>query len=114
MEQALEAEKSLLDEVLQIEPTQRVELLRQRYSSTPNRVVIDIGRVVTRVMKQTAGEPIVIRRAKAFAATVRGVPTRIFPDELLVGWIFSEPGGTEFPAERGYGLEKELDTLSTR
>jgi formate C-acetyltransferase len=95
-------------------PTPRVERLRERYLNTPNKVVIDIGRIVTRVMKETEGEPIVIRRAKAFAATVRGVPTNIFADELLVGWIFSEPRGTEFPVERGYGLEKELDTLSTR
>lgn len=106
MEQVLEREKSLLDKVFYIEPTPRVERLRQRYSDTKNRAVIDISRNVTRVMKETEGEPIVIRRAKAFAATVRGVPTNIYPDELLVGWIFSEPRGTEFPVEQGFGLRK--------
>ncbi len=107
-------EQSLRERVLTIDPTPRVERLRQRYLNSPDKVVIDIGRIVTRVMRETEGEPIVTRRAKAFAATVRGAPTNIFSDELLVGWIFSEPRCTEFPIERGYGLEKELDTLSTR
>jgi len=114
MAQVLEKEKRLVDEVFEIKPTPRVERLRQRYLDTKNKAVIDISRNVTKVMKETVGEPIVIRRAKAFAATVRGVPTNIYPDELLVGWIFSEPRGTEFPVEQGFGLEKELDTLSTR
>ena len=114
MAQVLEKEKSLVNEVFEIEPTPRVDRLRQRYLNTKNKAVIDISRIVTRVMKETEGESIVTRRAKAFAATVRGVPTNIYPDELLVGWIFSEPRGTEFPVEQGYGLEKELDTLSTR
>ena len=85
MEQMVEREKSSLDNVLDVEPTPRVERLRQRYLNTKNKAVIDISRIVTRVMKETEGESIVTRRAKAFAATVRGVPTNIFPDELLVG-----------------------------
>ncbi len=118
MVQVLEREKSLRDRVMTIKPTPRVERLRERYLDTKNKAVIDISRIVTKVMKETEGEPIVTRRAKAFAATVRGVPINIYPDELFVGWLFSEPRGTEFPVEGGRyrigGLEDELDTLSTR
>ncbi len=114
MAEVLNKERTMLDRVLTIKPTARVERLRQRYLNTRNKAVNDIGRIVTKVMKETEGEPIVTRRAKAFAATVRGVPINIYHDELLVGWIFSEPRGTEVPVERGFGLEKELDTLSTR
>ncbi len=114
MVQALEREKSLLDRVLTIKPTPRVERLRRRYLDTKNKAVIDISRIVTRVSKETEGEPLVTRRAKAFAATVRGVPINIYPDELFVGWLFHEPRATEVPFQRGFGLEEELDTLGTR
>jgi len=113
MVQAVEREASLRDRVLTIKPTARIERLRQRYLDTPNKAVIDIGRTVTRVWKETEGEPLVTRRAKAFAATVREVPINIYPDELFVGWLFHEPRATEV-MHRGYGLADELDTLSTR
>jgi len=114
MVQVSEREETSREKVYTMQPTSRVERLRQRYLNTPNKAVIDIGRIVTRVMKETEGEPIAVRRAKAFAATVRGVPINIYPDELFVGWLFSVPRGTEFPSERGFGMEGELDTLSTR
>ena len=95
MVQVLEKGKSSRERLFTIEPTPRVERLRQRYLDTKDKAVIDIGRIVTRVMKETEGEPMVTRRAKAFAATVRGVPTNIYPDELFVSWQFSEPHGTE-------------------
>jgi len=108
----------MLDEVLTVKPTPRVERLRQHYLGLENKVVIDVARIRTRVMKETEGEPQVTRRAKAFAAIVRGVPTNIYPDELFVGWLFSEPRGNEIPFQglTGFALfmEKELDTLNTR
>ncbi|MDP6115361.1 MAG: pyruvate formate lyase family protein, partial [Planctomycetota bacterium] len=48
-----------------------------------------------------------------FAATVRGVPVAIYPDELFVGWLFHGPRTTEV-GHRGYGLAKELDDLGSR
>jgi len=113
MLQALDREKDLRERVCTMQPTPRVERLRQRYLDTPNKAAIDIGRIVTRVWKETEGEPLIARRAKAFAATVRGVPINIYPDELFVGWLFHEPRTTEV-GHRGHGMERELDTLSTR
>ena len=103
----------LRDRVLTIPPAPRVERLRQRYLDTRNKAVTDVGRILTQVMKETEGEPLVTRRAKAFAAIVRGVPINIYPDELFVGWLWSEPRGTEISV-RHLGLESELDTISTR
>jgi len=119
MAQASERQKTLRQRVYTAQPTARVERLRQRYLDTKDRAVIDIGRIMTKVMKETEGEPIEIRRAKAFAATVRGVPINIYPDEPFVGWLFSEPRGTEVPLDQGYNGQvvedaRELDTLSTR
>lgn len=113
MVQVLERDKSLRDRVITIKPTTRVERLRHRYLATKNKAKIDILRIVTRIWKETEGEPLVTRRAKAFAATVRGVPVNIYPDELFVGWLFHEPRATEV-VPWGYGSADELDTLSTR
>ena len=101
-----------------INPTPRVEKLRQRYLKTKNQVAIDIARLRTQSAKETEGEPRVIRQAKAFAAIVRGIPTNIYPDELFVGWLFSFPRGTEIPfnslSQMALWMENELDSLSTR
>lgn len=70
MVQALEREKTLRDRILTIEPTARVERLRQTYLDTADRIVINILRIRTRVMQETEGEPREIRQAKAFAAWV--------------------------------------------
>ncbi len=113
MLQVSERKESSRERVYTIEPTARVERLRQRYLDTKDKAVIDMARIITRVMKETEGEPIVARRAKAFAATVRGVPVNIYPDELFVGWLFHEPHATELPAG-AFGMADELDTLSTR
>ena len=65
MLQALDKEKDAREKVFTIQPTERVEKLRQRYLDTPDKVLIDALRIATRVMKETEGEPMVIRRAKA-------------------------------------------------
>jgi len=109
----LETGKSLRNRFMATEPTARVEKLRKRYLATKNKAVIDIARIVTKVMKETEGQPIVTRRAKCFAEIVRGVPVNIYPDELFAGWLFSEPGGTEVWVDQ-YWLEREMDTIGTR
>ena len=116
MVQALEIERkqSLLDKVLTIEPTPRAERLRQRYLDTKDKAAIDLLRIRTRVMKETEGEPRAIREAKAFAASVRETPVNIYPDELFVGWLFSEPRGSNLSGGMAIMLEDELDTSSIR
>jgi len=109
-----EKELAMLDRVLTIKPTPRVERLRQRYLDTKDKAVIDILRTRTRVMKETEGEPTVTRQAKAFAATVREMPINIYPDEPFVGWLFCEPRGANLSWGQSLALEGELDTLSTR
>ncbi len=114
MVQALEREKNLFDRVITVKRTPRVETLRQTYLDTPDRVVIDILRIKTRVMRETEGEPTITRQAKAFAATVREMPINIYPDEPFVGWLFCEPRGSNLSGGQALALEGELDTLSTR
>jgi len=103
--------KSLRDKVIDSRPSPRVETLRQRYLKTEFRYVIDILRIMTRVMKETNGEPAVTRRAKAFAEIVKGVPVNIYDDEPFVGWLFSEPGGEDIRVNAALMMENALDDM---
>ncbi len=123
MVQVLEREKSLRDRVMTIKPTPRVERLRQKHFNAKHRAIVGRSRIVTRVMKETEGEPIVTRRAKVFCAVVRAIELNIYPDELFVGGSSPEEHCTEVSFEAttvGGGLGKppmtseELDTLPTR
>jgi len=110
MLQTLDREENRREKVMKVKPTPRVERLLRWNLTSPNRAVIDNLRTRTRIMKETKGEPIERVRAKAFAATVREMPIHIYPDELVVGWLCSEPRAYEV----SLGLEKELDRLGTR
>lgn len=114
MVQALDRERTLRDRVLTMKPTTRVERLRQRYLDTRDRIVIDILRIKTRVMRETEGEPEEIRQARAFAAAVREMPVNIYPDEPFVGWLFCEPRGANLSGRQALALEEELDSISSR
>jgi hypothetical protein len=72
-------------------PTPRVERLREAFLGLEPTASIDRARIETRVMKETEGEPVVTRRAKVFAATVREMPIDIYPDQLLTGGIGVRP-----------------------
>jgi len=108
MVQMLKREESLLDKVLDMKPTPRVERLREAFLNLEPTVSIDRARIETRVMKETAAEPMVIRRAKVFAAIAREIPIDIYPDELIVGCSGVKPRcgdiipgvDTEFRKER--------------
>ena len=62
-------------------PTPRVERLRAFYQGLRPVLRIDQDRIMARVMGETDGRPMILRRAKAFAAVVREVPIEILPDE---------------------------------
>ena len=77
--------EAMLSNVLSMEPTPRVERMRNAFFDLKPTVSIDRARIEARVMKETAGEPMITRRAKVFAAAVREMPIDIGPDELVVG-----------------------------
>jgi formate C-acetyltransferase len=48
-------------------------------------------RIETKVMRQTEREPMVLRRARVFAAVAQQLPIEIWPGELIVGHASSRP-----------------------
>ena len=89
-------------------------LVEHLYAKTPE---IESARAVllTDSYKQTEHEPLVIRRAKAFAHVLKNIPITIRPDELVVGSSTVAPRGSQtFPEFSFEWLEAEFDTLHTR
>jgi len=77
MEQVRKREKSLLDRILTMKPTPRVDRLKEVFLCTEPVIEIDCDRIYTRVMKETDGESMVIRRAKAFTTSTSGLTVRL-------------------------------------
>ena len=87
LQQAIDREQDLLERFTSTSPTPRFQRLKQCFLDAEPTIEIDRDRIYTRVMKETDGEPMVTRRAKAFAAVVRQMPVVIAADELLVGHV---------------------------
>ncbi|MFX1297203.1 MAG: glycyl radical protein [Promethearchaeota archaeon] len=106
--------EDLLDKFIIIQPTARMKRLREYYIENSKRTnpiyTIYFDRAIAQSMKETEGEPMILRRAKAFSAAVEAMPVEIFPDEPFVGWIGGSPIAIPVGAEQlGARLEIELN-----
>lgn len=71
--------------------------------------------LITESYRQTQNEPMVIRRAKAFAHILENIPIVIRDLELIVGSTTIAPRGCQTYPEFSYEwLEAEFDTVETR
>ena len=71
--------------------------------------------LITESYRQTENEPMVIRRAKAFAHILENIPIVIRDLELIVGSTTIAPRGCQTYPEFSYEwLEAEFDTVETR
>lgn len=71
--------------------------------------------LITESYRQTENEPMVIRRAKAFAHILENIPIVIRDLELIVGSTTIAPRGCQTYPEFSYEwLEAEFDTVQTR
>ena len=73
------------------------------------------AKLITESYKETEGEPIITRRAKAFAHILHNIPIIIRDNELIVGSSTIAPRGCQtFPEFSYEWREAELDTVATR
>ena len=107
LEQTTAREATTLERVLSIEPTPRVERLREGFLGLQVVASMERARVETRIMRETEGEPMVTRRAKAFAAMVREIPIESYPDELFMGYAHVKPRALSIRPSQG--LQVRLD-----
>ena len=73
------------------------------------------AKLITESYKETEDQPIITRRAKAFAHILHNIPIIIRDEELIVGSSSIAPRGCQtFPEFSFQWLEDELDTVATR
>ena len=71
--------------------------------------------LLTESYRQTEGQPMITRRAKAFRHILEHIPIVIRPDELIVGSSTIRPRSCQvFPEFSFEWLEAEFDTIETR
>jgi formate C-acetyltransferase len=93
----------------------RVGRLLERRLRTRPEVCVERARYYTASMRQTEGEPQVIRQAKALAHVLDNLTVHIEPDELIVGAITSKVlGGGVYPEGIGARVAGEMETIGFR
>jgi len=120
MVQVTEKKAGLLERALTMKPTPRVNRLREAFLGLKPTASITRARIETRVMKETTADPMILRRAKIFAAVAREMPIDIYPDELFVGCSSVRPRCTDITPgsdyhvseQRAFTLGYKADTIS--
>ncbi|MBS7641436.1 MAG: formate C-acetyltransferase/glycerol dehydratase family glycyl radical enzyme [Candidatus Bathyarchaeia archaeon] len=93
----------------------RIELAIKRLRETKPSVCLEKAKIMTEVFMQTEGEPLVIRRAKAFREICRRKTIFINDGELIVGHPASKVNAAALdPDVKYWVLSEELDTIHLR
>lgn len=93
----------------------RIERLKNQFNRAMPSICVERALAFTNSHKKTEGQPLIVRRAKAFREACENIPVIIFDDELVVG----TPGAMQRPGplcpEMSWRwLEDELDTIQSR
>lgn len=95
--------------------TNRTQRLKDRLFANPREISLERALLYTASHKQTEGEPVMIRRAKATEWVLDHVQISIRDDELIAGNRTIKPrAGIISPEMDPYWLLKELDQFPTR
>ena len=98
-----------------IEKTARIDQLKEALFVTPPEIEADRAVLLTESYQKTEGEPIIMRRAKAFKNICEFLPITIRDNELIVGSNTKMPRSCQvFPEFSFEWLENEFDTVATR
>lgn len=95
--------------------TPRNERARQHYIQAKPAISCERARIWTESHKKTEGQPVCIRRAKAFADTCEQLGVSIFDGELIVGATGEfRKCGILTPEFSWTWVDREMDTFDTR
>ena len=90
---------------------ERIERLRERLFVDQYPLSFQKIRLMTDSLKQTEGEPLILRRAKALANVLDSIPIFIEEGELIVGNGASQPMGVELDCDMAIWPQDEIDAL---
>ena len=95
--------------------THRIQRLKDTLFAHPREISLERALLYTESHRQTEGEPVIVRRAKATAHILDNVAISIRDDELIAGNRTIKPrAGIMSPEMDPYWLLKELDQFPTR
>ena len=95
-------------------PERITRMIDRMFDHLPE-IEADRAVLLTESYKQTEGEPIIMRRAKAFEHILKNIPITIRDEELIVGSNAKIARGCQvFPEFSFEWLESEFDTVATR
>ena len=93
----------------------RISFMKDRVVNTRPEMDLENARILTESYKETAGEPLCIRKAKAFRKQCQEKTVKIWDKELIVGCSGSKMRGGILCADTCWSiLDDELDTISER
>ncbi len=95
--------------------SQRMESFKKSYIDAKPSISIHRAVAFTASHKNTEGQSVIIRRAKAFQAVCRSIPVTIFDNELIVGSVgeFLKTG-VICPEYSWKWVEQEMDSFESR
>ena len=91
--------------------TQRIQTLKAALYPERYPICTEKSRLITESYKETTGEPIMMRQAKAFAHCLNNITIFIQDRELIVGNTASKPMGIEIAHEGSQWSREELESL---
>lgn len=93
----------------------RIEYMKNRVVHTTPEMDLENAKILTDSFKETGGEPLCIRKAKAFRRQCQEKTVKIWDQELIVGCSGSKMRGGILCADTCWSiLDEELDTIGTR
>ncbi len=93
----------------------RIDRLKKRVISTQPEMDLENARLLTQGFQQSAGEPLVVQKAKSFRLQCNKKSITIWDDELIVGCSGSKIRGGILCADTCWSvLNEELETISQR
>jgi formate C-acetyltransferase len=95
--------------------SKRIEEFKRSYIDSKPSISVKRAQAFTASHKQTEGEAVIVRRAKAFKAVCESIPTTIFANELIVGAIGEfRKSGIICPEYSWQWVDSEMDTFESR
>ncbi|WP_394405756.1 formate C-acetyltransferase [Streptococcus sp. 20-1249] len=109
----IDSNKNIANVVLNGNP--RIQNMKNNLFKEERQISLERALLYTESYKETEGEPVIIRRAKATAHILDNVNISIREGELLVGNRTVRPrSGILSPEMDPYWIMKEIDTIATR
>lgn len=95
--------------------SKRIDGFKKMYLDSMPSISIQRATAFTASHKDTEGEAVIIRRAKAFKAVCESIPVTIFENELIVGSIGEfRKSGIVCPEYSWKWVDSEMDTFASR